>query len=209
MGTTVSLSHARIRRPAGGDQSRSACWSHQARELSQLSSQFRDASARGRLRYPDSAGTARSCGRVDNDDLPARDEPRRPECTKSLRSVVIPARSWLTAKPAANRVEPRCCLKSPRSCITGPGLPNVPGGYLALGCDRCGQLRGCSQPGRGQLPRRRAPMRRSRHFGAKLAGLAGMPLAARNAVRSTSILVSRTKLDTNRWIRSRRQHISR
>jgi integrase len=40
-----------------------------ARELSHFSSQRRDASARGRLRHPDGAGTARSCRRVDNDDL--------------------------------------------------------------------------------------------------------------------------------------------
>jgi hypothetical protein len=160
MGSTFSFSPARICGPACGHQRGSACWSHQARELSHVASQLRNPSARRRLRHPDGAGTTRSCRRVDNDDLPARDAPRSPGRAKSVRpAVTVSGGGWLQAlQPAAqNRLLPEM-VKLLRQRHLSRGCCRH---TSVVGCSRSSQRRDRSQPRRSSDGPRSVNMRRS------------------------------------------------
>ena len=85
VGCAVAVSPARIGCPARGGRRGSPGWDREASQLPHLSALVCHALFGSRVRHPDRAGAARSCGRQHDDDLHARTESRRIRCAKPRR----------------------------------------------------------------------------------------------------------------------------
>ena len=110
VGSTLSLSLARVGGPAGSLERRASGRRHKASRAAQLPALICDAPSRGWSRHSNRPRVARSCGRLHDDDVYPRAQSWRAWRSESVRPFV-------TAERRVSRYRPRPTAARSRTCF--------------------------------------------------------------------------------------------